>query len=808
MIKISGVYRDPAGVAMPGALIAVKSKNNTLETFKCLCVETVTGLGGEYEFSVAPDDYEVFVTYNNGIRQRLGFMRIEDGAADGSLNDYLIYADPELARPPVYSDIKRMSERARNAEIESSESARASAGYRDAAMDARDVAVAESKTAKESAQSAIASEKGATGSAASAANSAKESKTAEGMSKKYSDDARDYSEITQSVSDAYSDEIAAQKAVDDGKETRKYFWVHSQSTNELALEYTVSNGRIVPTGRWSMAGAAVTDALNEMKTRVSTVPNAPAGIADNIAAGVEFADGHFAPLMLDDGRHAFIDANGMLRVVAADSDVVVRPYIEAQPYTLPDGAVCTKIIVDPYENITEAWTEDGGYYFATPDGLKRVGDLKPAAQQIKQATAVSDLVMNYGATRISVSDDLRPVMYILPTFGQSLAEGWSTYDDDVLIATTQLYPENAWMFKSDRGAGKENPNRGPNPIDEIVSLKDTVNGNWKETSCSSSASHIISEVEKMTGKRIHILRYVAAQGSMAYRNLTKGTYAWSVLIQGLIDAKRICERMGFKPIVLGVDVKAGESDIDKTGGIYADLYTRFLMNFDRNINAEVKRIFGGDHPAVSIFVEQCSWWPFTEWDIKNVRQGQLSADGHGNIRFTGPGYQYPHVGDIIHINSKGQNQRGVSLARAVVFECFGTGFIPVKPMEVYWSGANTIDIICSSSVEIIKDTSDVIVSSIALGPGAGFGIRARDSSPISITSATPFGKIGIRLNVDNPTNTRNVQISYAQRRTGSDNQSGPIYGARGLFRTKDGITNLYTGEIEYQWLPAFIWELN
>ncbi|WP_444859389.1 prophage tail fiber N-terminal domain-containing protein [Serratia sp. (in: enterobacteria)] len=808
MIKISGVYRDPAGVAMPGALIAVKSKNNTLETFKCLCVETVTGRGGEYEFSVVPDDYEVFITYDNGIRQRLGFMRIEDGAADGSLNDYLIYADPELARPPVYSDIKRMSERARNAEIVSSESARASAGYRDAAMDARDVAVAESKTAKASAQSAIASEKGATESAASAANSAKESKAAEGMSKKYSDDARDYSEITQSVSDAYPDEIAAQKAVDDGKETRKYFWVHSQSTNELALEYTVSNGRIVPTGRWSMAGGAVTDALNEMKTRVSTVPNAPAGIADNIAAGVEFADGHFAPLMLDDGRHAFIDSNGMLRVVAADSDVVVRPYIEAQPYTLPDGAVCTKIIVDPYENITEAWTEDGGYYFATPDGLKRVGDLKPAAQQIKQATAVSDLVMNYGATRISVSDDLRPVMYILPTFGQSLAEGWSTYDDDVLIATTQLYPENAWMFKSDRGAGKENPNRGPNPIDEIVSLKDTVNGNWKETSCSSSASHIISEVEKMTGKRIHILRYVAAQGSMAYRNLTKGTYAWSVLIQGLIDAKRICERMGFKPIVLGIDVKAGESDIDKTGGIFADLYTRFLKNFDRNINSEVKRIFGGDHPAVSIFVEQCSWWPFTEWDIKNVRQGQLSADGHGNIRFTGPGYQYPHVGDIIHINSKGQNQRGVSLARAVVFECFGTGFIPVKPMEVYWSGANTIDIICSSSVEIIKDTSDVIVSSIALGPGAGFGIRARDSSPISITSATPFGKIGIRLNVDNPTNTRNVQISYAQRRTGSDNQSGPIYGARGLFRTKDGITNLYTGEIEYQWLPAFIWELN
>lgn len=552
----------------------------------------------------------------------------------------------------------------------------------------------------------------------------------------------------------------------------------------------------------------VSNALVEFKNRVSMVPNDLAGIDSNIAAGVLFQDGSFAPLMLDDGHHVFADKDGKMQRVAADSDLVVKPYFESKPFILPDGAVCTKIVVDTEDYIVEAWTEDGGYYFATPDGLKRVGDLKPAAQQIKQATAASDAVMNYGATRISVSDDQLPVMYILPTFGQSLAQGWSTYADDVLIATTQLYPDNAWMFKSDRGAGKENPNRGPALIDEIVPLKDTVNGGWKETACSSSAAHIISEVEKLTGKRIHILRYVAAEGGKAYRNLTKGTFSWSTLVQGLIDAKRICERMGFKPVVLGLDVKAGETDIDGTPGMYADLYTRFLRNLDRNYNAEVKRIFGGDHPDVPVFVEQCSWWPYTEWDIKNVRQGQLSADGFGNIRFTGPGYQYPHPGDIIHINSKGQNMRGVSLARAVAFECFGTGFIPVKPMDVYWSGTNTIDIICSSSVEIIKDVSDGIVSSVGLGTGGGFGIRARDGSIINITDATPFGKIGIRLTVDNPTNTRNVQISYGQRRTGSNNQSGPIDGARGLFRTKDGITNLYTGEIEYQWLPSFIRELN
>lgn len=176
MIKISGVYRDPAGVAMPGALIAVKSKNNTLETFKCLCVETVTGVGGEYEFSVVPDDYEVFITYDNGIRQRLGFMRIEDGAADGSLNDYLIYADPELARPPVYSDIKRMSERAKASEIASAESARESAGARDASVDASYVSVAAAESSRLHSETATQGARDSKGYAENSGNSASDAK--------------------------------------------------------------------------------------------------------------------------------------------------------------------------------------------------------------------------------------------------------------------------------------------------------------------------------------------------------------------------------------------------------------------------------------------------------------------------------------------------------------------------------------------------------------------------------------------------------------------------------------------------------
>ncbi|WP_421416472.1 prophage tail fiber N-terminal domain-containing protein [Serratia plymuthica] len=743
-VLISGKLIGPNGDPRPGVTIMLTAVKTSSAVVHLAPSSSTTGADGSYSLSVEVGTHNVMIEAYGRPFEKVGQITVYSDSKPGTLNDFLTSPGQDELTPAIVAMVDEM----------------------------RVEAAAYAEQAKASAAEAKVS-----------------------------------SELAQSVSDTYPDEPAAQKAVDDGVETRQFFWVRSQSTSELALEYIVTDGRVVPTGRWSMAGGAVTDALNEMKTRVSMVPNSQAGIDENIAAGVEFDDGHFAPLMLDDGRHAFIDENGMLRVVAADSDVVVRPYIESQPYTLPDGSVCTKIIVDPYNNITEAWTEDGGYFFETPDGLKRVGNLSPPAQQIAQATAASDLVMNYGATRISVSDNLRPVMYILPTFGQSLAQGWSEYADDVLIAVDQLYPDNAWMFKSNRGAGKENPNRDSTPIDEIVPLKDTVNGKWKETACSSSAAHIISEVEKLTGKRIHILRYVAAEGSQAYRNLTRGTASWNTLIQGLIDAKRICERMGFKPVVLGIDAKMGESDTDKTPGMFPELYTRFLRNLDRNYNAEVKRIFGADHPDVVIFIEQCSWQPYTEWDSR-VRQGQLDADGLGNIRFTGPGYQYPHSGDIIHINSLGQNKRGVALARAVAFECFGTGFISLKPRSVFWSSATTIDVFCASSVPITKDESGTIVNPAGLGPGAGFNIRARDGSAITITDVSPLGTTGMRLTVNNPTNTRVVQIGYGLKRTGSDNQSGPIDGARGLIRTTNGITNLYTGETEYQWLAAFLWEIN
>ncbi|HIE3015369.1 hypothetical protein [Klebsiella quasipneumoniae] len=607
---------------------------------------------------------------------------------------------------------------------------------------------------------------------------------------------REYASITNAQNDLSSGVIL----------NFSFLWIRNPTDSTLSDEYVNQNGTLEPTGRSVISKEYVDQEVN------SKVSELPSGII-KYAAGVQFDEGRVAPFMNSDGRLLYIDEHGEEQLVAPASDVYLSPYMEIPDYVLPDGSVCQRIVIDPENKIVEAWTEDGGYYFATPQGLTRVGEISTAAEQINYASAsVSTMFLNYGTTRLSVDNDSRPVMYVLPTWGQSLAQGWSTVTDDTLIATTNLYPENMFMFTSDRGAGKENPNRGAEQINSISPLKETINGGWKETACSSSAAHIINAVESMTGKRINILRYVSADGGKAYRDLTKGSTAWSGLIQGLIDAKRVCESLGYRVQVLGLDAKLGETDTDGTPRMYPEQYTRFLMNLDRNYNAEVKRIFGGDHPDVNIFVEQCSWQPHGPWDSR-VRQGQLNADAIGNIRFTGGSYQYPHVGDVIHINSKGQNSRGVQLARAVVFECFGTGFIPIKPYLAYWSGSNTIDVRFLTSVEITKDTSDAVVNQAGLGAGGGFRVRklAGSRDELTITDVSINSAVNpaiIRITVTNPDAVRDVQIGYALARTGTTTQSGPIEGARGIFRTSAGITNLYTGETEYQWLPAFLMEIN
>lgn len=559
----------------------------------------------------------------------------------------------------------------------------------------------------------------------------------------------------------------------------------------------------------ALKGAVVgetADNVDYLSGLISLVPHQMTALAE-VFAGLRSDNGYFLPFMLRSGRGCFIDLDGNLQVNAASAEIPSRTYVECEAFELPNGSLCTQITVDPDGYVKEAWTADGGYYIQTPSGLKNVsGNVKTAVQNIAYFSAKATLT-GISPSRISVNPDPR-ICYIIVTSGQSLAQGWNTLSGDTLIATDPLYPDSCFMFKSSRGAGKENPNRDSAPISELEPLRETINGGWKESGASSLASHIVNEVEKQTGHRIRTLSYIAATGGKPYMELTKGTPAWDALVQGLLDARDICEREGWIPVVLGLDWMAGESDMDQVTYMTTERYKRQLMQLDRQFNAEVHRIFPDQSEDALISVCQCAFTPNGTWN-QNVRQAQYESDGIGNIRLAGPVYPFPS-GDTIHINSRGQNRRGQMVARAFVWEKFGTGWRTIKCRNYTWMSDTKLRLAFDAPRELVLDTSDSIVKTAGLDAGLGFVCDDRTSNPPVITEATLSSSVSIDLTLSKPFANRCGRIGYAVKRNdGNTTQDGPLVGARGCLRDSTAHGSLYEPGISHaNWCPAFIIEIS
>nr|WP_315289809.1 hypothetical protein [Serratia proteamaculans] len=479
-------------------------------------------------------------------------------------------------------------------------------------------------------------------------------------------------------------------------------------------------------------------------------------------------------------------------------------------FILPDGAICNKIYITEDRKITEAYSQDGGHYVATSLGLRRTDDTSIVEGVINYASNVA-ITCGITTTRVSVHNDPN-ICYILPIWGQSLAQGWSDKRDDILVATDPLYPENCWMFKSDRGAGKENPNRPDYPIMELEPLRETINGGWQETAASSTAAHIVHEVEKITGKRIRTISYIAAEGGKAYMDLTKGTNSWRKLIQGLIDARNICLQRGWKPILLAIDVMAGESDseYEKAPNMSIERYKRQLQQFDINIQSEALRIFKQTIP-VPIIISQTRYTPITrELFDQPVRQAQYDSDGIGNIRLSGPTFCFPSA-DPIHINSLGQNRRGQMVAKTIIWECFSTGWRGIKCVGHIWVTESVLQLIHEVPCPpLVLDVSNDIIKTEGLGPGLGYFFDDYSSMPPEIISVTIVAGTTVEVELSRPPSGVSCRIGCGIKRNDDNmtNQDGPIQGARNVLRDSSGHISLYENTAHANWCPSYIMQVN
>lgn len=571
------------------------------------------------------------------------------------------------------------------------------------------------------------------------------------------------------------------------------------------FKYYINNNGIALLISETTGTNAVDNLSQELFGMIQNYPDSAISIP-GIGAAVEFESGIIAPYMSKSGRVGSIDEFGEWQDAAFDNSLTTKYIYNAQDLVLSDGSICRAVLLDEDDRVIEAWTYDGGYYLATTgsDGLIRVsgGPAVNNESAIVYASAVASIAGGTG-TRVSANIDDN-VCYIFPTWGQSLAQGFNGDASDTLTAVTPLYPDHCLMFAGTR------PNRGSTEITSLTPLKEALSaGGLKETAASGLASHTYQMVQTITGHSIRTLSFVAAEGSKAFQDLTKGTPAWQAMIQGIVDAKNICIQNGWKPIVACLDVMAGETDSENINAMTTERYKRQLQQFDADINSEVKRITK-QNLNVRIIVCQSAFTPSSRgmWD-QPVRMAQYELDGVGNIRLAGPVYPFPYA-DVIHINSLGQNRRGQMVSRATVWDFFGTGWRPMRLVNYIWRTPTLLSLIFDvMTPPIVMDTSGDTITVDGLGAGMGFVLDDRSSTPIVIASAVVASPSVVDITLSAaPVNPDAVRVGYAiKRNDGNTTQDGPVIGARGCLRDSTNHISLYDSVSNHNWMPAFIKEI-
>ena len=114
--NISGVLVMPDGTALSAAELEFISLETTGAILKKNGVNLVTDNYGNYSVDLLQGKYRVRLREKNkNTYAVLGEILIEENSPDGTLNDYLRFADAEISNPTVYADIQQMYRQTRAA---------------------------------------------------------------------------------------------------------------------------------------------------------------------------------------------------------------------------------------------------------------------------------------------------------------------------------------------------------------------------------------------------------------------------------------------------------------------------------------------------------------------------------------------------------------------------------------------------------------------------------------------------------------------------------------------------------------------
>nr|DAV26716.1 MAG TPA: tail spike [Caudoviricetes sp.] len=562
-------------------------------------------------------------------------------------------------------------------------------------------------------------------------------------------------------------------------------WVRNSSDSTLANEYVNNSGVLNPTDRLIVR--------DDYAYQISS---------NSVAlAGYDPETKRVAP---------FLNAAGRLIQIGPDGKYyeVLTPQ-EAELYALgTEGAVpqfiggekVWRMIVDATTNqIVEAYTVGGHHWIYSDSGLVLVNQ-ESGGGGGDDMTILPEYGLHLsGSTAYPYSEDV-PVCFIFVTAGQSNARGYCPDADQTIIASTPVYPDNAFMLS---GGVRRTGARSTT----LVPLVEAVSGTDKETSASGLANTFIRDMVAATGITPRTLSIVCAQSGQAYEYQKRGNAVYQYMLDSIEDCVTACKARGWLPIVLCVDWMQGESDEDWSG-LREGMYESRMKQYQRQVISDIMARTGQNEPPI-IAITQLGYvndghGAFTG---QRVRMSVNNLHGREQFRCVNTLYQYDFITDGLHLTCAAQNKRGAAVARAIIQEWFTSGWYGMVPNGFVWNSPTQIQINIPSYTNLVIDTTNISIDGLA---NYGFNYTDESASPPAISSVaiSSDGK-GVLINLASAPTGRFGRVSYATvenplQSGATVKPSGRTLGARGCVRSSSGITWVYDTSVTlYDWLPAF-----
>jgi hypothetical protein len=108
MVTISGVFLDPDGAAVVGAVITFTQLKNTTDSYLRRDAAMTTADDGSYSVQLYNGRYKVMAKYRNNSDAKLGEINVSDSTGPGTLNDYLLVGTADDTPSPLFMAIEKM----------------------------------------------------------------------------------------------------------------------------------------------------------------------------------------------------------------------------------------------------------------------------------------------------------------------------------------------------------------------------------------------------------------------------------------------------------------------------------------------------------------------------------------------------------------------------------------------------------------------------------------------------------------------------------------------------------------------------